>query len=547
MGTDKQHCLELNQFGVLAGELKTPPISLTARAGTITALLGPAGSGKSLIIESLAGVRRPGVEATGYVKSPTYALVPQDARLSVLPTDRVHTVVGLNGWALQAERLVGIRPAPSDAEQATTALLEQLRLDSKRIAHLPFRDLSAAERRRVLLCAALQSNPAVLFFDGWDEVMDGADRRAIASVLNNRLQSGLILVLSGRRLPFEGLKPATHIELAKDVPGEHPVPLLSRNAPAEGHDFPLLEVNRLTVARGRTGIRRSSPAVAVDGASLYVRHNESVALLGSSGAGKTTLLESLAGLHSPTSGTILVTGHDVTHAAGRRARRLRRDVQLVFQDATAVLDGSRTVRSHLQEALSMTRGKKESPALWLEKLGLSPRLLPVPADQLSTSESQRVDLARSLALRPSLVLYDSPEVSAAEADDGLIASVIGSAKSAGCAFLFATSRPDIASSLADRIAIMHSGRIIELGSRQEVLGSPAHPVTRALLQGDELPPEDPTVSHSGCPHVSQCAHRQLPLCNEKEPMLAPLASLTRAAVSGGTGSRRVACFHPIEP
>jgi len=514
METETGNTFRLEKFSVGADALRTTPVSLTARPGTVTAFLAPAGAGKSLIFENLAGIQRPGIETSGSFTGPKTALVPQDARLAVLPTDRVWTLAGLRGWNVLAKRLLGVTLPTSAIEERRLEVMTRLRLNPTRTANLPFRDLSAAERRRVLVCAALLSEPRALLFDGWDEVMDRADRAAIAELLNEKLDEGLILFVSGRRAPFEDLSPATHIELEEARPHDQAVPLISRNAPAEGHDFPLLEVNRLTVHRGRTGLRRSPPAFPVDGASLYVRHNESVALLGPSGSGKTTLLESLAGLHSPSSGTVLVTGHDVTHASGGRAKRLRRDVQLVFQDATAVLDGKRTVRSHLQEALSLARGKKETPARWLEKLGMSPRLVSVPADQLSASESQRVDLARSLALNPSLVLFDSPEVSGADADSGLVASVLTAAKAAGCAFLFATSRPDIASSLADRVAVMHSGRIIELGSRSEVLSHPSHPVTHRLLSGESLPPEDPTRAHTGCPHVGQCSRRKLPLCNE---------------------------------
>jgi len=218
----------------------------------------------------------------------------------------------------------------------------------------------------------------------------------------------------------------------------------------------------------------------------------------------------------------------------------------VFQDATAVLDGNRTVAAHLLEAQSLGGDRSHSPAAWLERLGLSPRLLRAPADQLSASESQRIDLARSLIVSPRLVLFDAPEVSGAESDGGLIASVLASEKANGRAFLVASSNPEIAKSLADRIAILHAGRVIELGTRDEVLNRPGHPVTWAMLHGGEIAPSDPTAPCHGCPHTPLCARRQLPQCNEREPMLAPLLHRPDDSESVVPGQHRVACFQPIE-
>lgn len=503
--------------------------------------MGLPGSGKSLIFEALGGVQRPGVTAVGTAEGLRTTLLPQDSRLCVLPTDEVWMVLSLSPWALRTQRLTGWRWKISEREERAHQLMLKLRLDPDRISLLRFRSLSTSERRRVLLCSALLSNPELLLFDGWDEMMDARDRKAIAAVLDEKMAEGMAVLASSRRTPLADFPGASVHDLGSDEAAEPlALPLIQRSNSSITHAHPLLEVNRLTVTLGSVSMFRRRPAATVvDGASLFVRHGETLVLLGPSGSGKTTLLHAIAGLQSPTSGTIRVENVDLTHARGARAKRLRKSVQVIFQNASAALDGPRTVKSHLEEAQELTSQKSEAAAQWLDKLGLAPRLLAAPADQLSMSESQRLDLARSLVLSPRLVLFDAPQGSGANADNGLLAGLIHAQKADGKAFLIATSDPAIAESLADRVAVLHAGRVIELGSREEVLKRPAHPASRALIFGtSKLEPHNPTAPHVGCPYVGQCPRRELPLCDEKEPMLAPL----NRASSGG---RRVACFHPI--
>ena len=468
------------------------------------------------------------------------SLLPQDTRLCVLPTDDVWMVLSLNPWALRSQRSMGWRWKLSEHEERAHRLMRQLRLDPERIALLRFRSLCTSERRRVLLCAVLLTNPELLLFDGWDEMMDARDRKAIAAVLDERMAEGMAVLASSRRTPLADFPGSSVHHLgSEEAPGATALPLIRKSNSATTHEHPLLEINRLTISLGSASLFRRRPAATViDGASLFVRHGESLVLLGPSGSGKTTLLHAIAGLHTPSHGTIRVANQDVTHARGARARRLRKSVQVIFQNASAVLDGPRTVKSHLEEARGLMAQKSEATAQWLDKLGLAPRLLGAPADQLSISESQRIDLARSLVLNPRLVLFDAPQGSGANADGGLLAGVIHAQKAEGKAFLIATSDPEIAQSLADRVAILHAGRVIELGTREEVLKRPAHPASQALIFGtDKLEPSNPNAPHTGCPYVGQCPRRELPLCDEKEPMLAPLGS--------SSGGHRVACFHPV--
>lgn len=538
--------LSLISFGIkTASGWTSSRFSIELSRGETLALIGPSGSGKTLILEQFVGALRPGIEKLGQARIGRIAWVPQDARLAVLPTDRVWSLVGLSGLGVRLQQATGRRPSLSEDETCSVELLRRLRLDPDRLAELPFRDLSATERRCVLVAQALLMSPEILVIDGWGEQMDGPTRRAVAEVLRERISAGLCVVLTSRRYPLLDFNETRVVTIGEAENVDPPVPLLQKAASADPHAHVLLEVNRLTVERKRRGLlRRRPPAVVIDGASLFVRHGESLAVLGVAGSGKSTLFEAISGLIPASRGTVRVEGNDITQARGRRARRLRQQVQLVFQDAASVLDGQRTVQALLEEAMSLGKGLRGSPSEWMERLGLSPRLLQAPADQLSASESQRVDFARSLVVSPKLILFDAPEVSGAGDDGGILAALFLAEKSRGRAFLVATNKPELARSLADRVAVLHAGRIIEMGPAKQVLARPGHPLTLALLCNTSIPEHDPTSPKRGCPFVSQCERRQLPKCDQQEPMLAPL-SFPSAESEGVLGARRVACFHPL--
>lgn len=542
--------LEAEEWGVRGKrKWRSGPISCKILPGEVVALVGRPGSGKSILLERIAGIHRPGIESYGTLRSVKASLVPQDARLSVLPTDRIWTILGLSSWRHHAEQLLGLKPDKSPRDLHAHALMGRLRVDLGRVAALPFRDLSITERRVVLLARALLNRPSLLLLDGWDETMDGHGRRAIVQLLQEEAKNGLSVVLTSRHRPLRDFAEARSIELSGGPVGaDVPLPLLPKKTnSAIPHEHPLLEVSRLTVQRRRFKLLSGSlPAFLVDGATFFVRHGETLALLGPEGAGKTKLLEAIAGMTPPTSGTVRLSGHDVTHARGSRARRLRREVQLVFQDAAPALEGNKSVLHHLQEAMKLSKSPELPAGEWLETLGLPPRLLNAPADELSASESQRVNLIRSLILKPKLILYDSPEVSAADTDGGLLASLLASEKVKGRSFVVATSDPEVARSLADRVAVIHAGRIVELGGRQEVLESPAHPVTQALMSTLELAPADPTAPKAGCPHFSRCPRRLIPQCDQQEPMLAPVHGKL-GSPTDRHGVRRAACFNPVVP
>jgi oligopeptide/dipeptide ABC transporter ATP-binding protein len=290
---------------------------------------------------------------------------------------------------------------------------------------------------------------------------------------------------------------------------------------------PLLEVKDLHVTfAGRVGLgagllgKTASTARAVDGVDLTVDHGEVVALAGESGCGKTTLARAIMGLVKPNSGEIQFEGSPI-HKGGLRA--YRRKVQMVFQDPTGSLNPRQTVYESVAEPLRIhhIRGQEEQlVAQALASAGLRPpeRFFLLYPHELSGGQRQRVVIAGALALEPKLIVADEP-VSMLDASvrGEILKLLLGLRQKLGLALLVVTHDLGLAWTVADRVAVMYLGKIVELGPAEEVLTKPLHPYTKALLEvvpeaGGDLSgrsilvgePPDPTKIPAGCRFHPRC-------------------------------------------
>jgi peptide/nickel transport system ATP-binding protein len=243
-------------------------------------------------------------------------------------------------------------------------------------------------------------------------------------------------------------------------------------------EAPLLEVRGLRVAFG--------PARAVDGVDLVTRAGETVALVGESGCGKTTLARAIVGLQRPTAGEVLVRGAPLRH--DRRALRAhRRTAQMVFQDATAALNPRRTVYEAVAEGVRVQRVAGDEQALVaraLAQAGLRPpeRFFTAYPHELSGGQRQRVVIAGAMVLEPALLVADEPVSSLDASVRGeILALMLKLVRETGVGVLVVTHDLGLAWNVADRVAVMYLGRIVEAGPTEEVLLAPRHPYTRALL------------------------------------------------------------------
>ncbi len=281
---------------------------------------------------------------------------------------------------------------------------------------------------------------------------------------------------------------------------------------------PVLEARDLQVTftgRGSRGVAR-----AVDGVELTLNRGEIVALVGESGCGKTTLARTLLGLERPSAGQVLVDGQPLSYSS-RDLTAYRKRVQLVLQDPSGALNPRHSVYEAVAEGLRIHGSEVDegvAVADALSRAGLRPpeRFFLRYPHELSGGQRQRVVIAGALVLNPDVIVADEPVSSLDASVRGeILALLLRLREELGLSLLVVTHDLGLAWNIADRVAVMYLGRIVEEGPTEDVLRSPRHPYTRALLsvvpemEGmDEIvltgEPPDPTRIPSGCRFHPRC-------------------------------------------
>jgi peptide/nickel transport system ATP-binding protein len=343
-------------------------------------------------------------------------------------------------------------------------------------------------------------------------------------------------------------------------------------APQRG-DRPLVRLTDVKkyfpITRGILFQRKIGDVHAVDGVDLEVYPGETVGLVGESGCGKSTLARVIMRLYEPTSGTIEFEGRDITKLHGKELRALRRDMQMIFQDPYASLNARKTVGSiigdpfRLHRTVPKDRIKGEVQEL-MELVGLNPEHYNRYPHEFSGGQRQRIGVARSLALRPKLIVCDEP-VSAL--DVSIQAQILNLLQDLQeefkLTYLFIAHDLSVVRHVSDRVAVMYLGKIVETSEGDALYTRPRHPYSGALLsavpvadprlasakkriilEGDVPSPIDPPSGcrfHPRCYRTRQVARSQglrdevHPSCASDEPQLVDLG-----------GGQTAACHFPLE-
>jgi len=298
----------------------------------------------------------------------------------------------------------------------------------------------------------------------------------------------------------------------------------SLSPPSDTQNGPILDVENIHVSfAGRVGLgaglfgKKATVARAVDGVNLQMQRGEILALAGESGCGKTTTARAIMGLERPQQGTILYKGEPIW----KDLRAYRRRVQMVFQDPTGALNPRQTIYESVAEGLRIHKVKgdeREQVAKALSNAGLRPpeRFFLNYPHELSGGQRQRVVIAGALALEPDMIVADEPVSNLDASVRGEILALLMELRDRlGLTILVVTHDLGLAWTIADRVAVMYLGRIVEIGPAEEVLLRPKHPYTQALLDvvpeagGLERPilkgeTPDPTRIPAGCRFHTRC-------------------------------------------
>ncbi len=255
--------------------------------------------------------------------------------------------------------------------------------------------------------------------------------------------------------------------------------------------MPLVEIRNLTkifpLGESMFGARAKGGVRAVDDVSLDIHAGETLGLVGESGSGKSTLGRLILRLIEPTSGSVRFAGRDLTAAGHGEMRRLRRDMQIIFQDPFGSLDPRMNVEAIIGEPLviheTMSSSQRRARiSELLAAVGLDPSVLPRFPHEFSGGQRQRIGIARALALRPKFIVADEP-VSALDVSVGaqIVNLLAQLQRDFGLTYLFISHSMPVVRYLATRIAVMYRGKMVEVGDTRQITEQPQDPYTRRLL------------------------------------------------------------------
>jgi oligopeptide transport system ATP-binding protein len=302
----------------------------------------------------------------------------------------------------------------------------------------------------------------------------------------------------------------------------------------------LLEVKNLVkhypVTKGFIFQRQVGAVKAVDGLDFYIRKGETLGLVGESGCGKTTTGRVILRLQEPTSGEALFEGRDIFKLHKEELRRMRRDMQIIFQDPYSSLNPRMTVGDIIGEPLeihNLARGRDKIRRVQelLEVVGLSPYHANRYPHEFSGGQRQRIGIARALAVNPKLIIADEPVSALDVSIQAQVLNLLESLqKEFGLTYLFIAHDLSVVKHISDRIAVMYLGKIVEMAPADELFANPQHPYTEALLSAVPIPnPEmrreriilpgdvpSPINPPAGCRFHTRCLYAQ-PSCRVDPP------------------------------
>jgi len=310
-------------------------------------------------------------------------------------------------------------------------------------------------------------------------------------------------------------------------------------------DAPLLDVRDLVMhfplTQGIIFQKKVGAVQAVDGISLQVKRGETLGLVGESGCGKSTTGRAILQLYKPTSGQVIFNGKDLTKLNGGDMRKMRRHLQMIFQDPYASLNPRMTVGSIVSEPMQIhnlvsKNQRNQKVQELLQTVGLNPYFANRYPHEFSGGQRQRIGIARALAANPDFIVCDEPVSALDVSIQAQIVNLLEELQDQlGLTYLFIAHDLSVVRHISDRVAVMYLGKIVELADRNMLYDDPLHPYTQALLSAVPIP--DPVIEKkreriiltgdvpspinppSGCHFHTRCQY-VMDVCRQVDPILA---------------------------
>ncbi|MDR0592783.1 MAG: ABC transporter ATP-binding protein [Bifidobacteriaceae bacterium] len=513
-------------------------ISFEVAKGEILAIVGESGSGKTVSSRAMIGLLPGTARIEGSAKLDATELIGlRGAAMRAVRGDRVAMIFQEPSTALDPVRTVGWQISEAllahrkmTKRQALARAVELLELvgipdPATRVRSYPHQ-LSGGQKQRVMIAMAISCDPEVIIADEPTTALDVTVQAQILDLLHDlrdRLGTAIILITHNMGVVADMADRVAVMfcgELVEQGSAEdvfarprHPytkhllasVPYLGRPRPA-AMDTPaptiaaetVLEVKDLEVFfPGRIG---SPPVRAIDGVTLDLKRHEILALVGESGSGKTTLGRCAVALLEPTAGEVTVLGRPLASLRPRELRELRKRMGFVFQDPASSLNPRMSVGACVSEPMRVhgegTAATRRARVLeLLEAVELPVEFADRYPHELSGGQRQRVSLARALVMSPELLVADEPTSALDVSVQAKVLEVfVRLQHQMGFACLFITHDLAVVDMLADRIAVMRSGRLVELGTDDQVLRHPREQYTKDLIAAVPLP--DPVAQRA---------------------------------------------------
>ncbi len=563
-------------------------VDIAVEPGEIVGLVGESGSGKSTVCLAVMGLLGPRAETSGtlhYQGRPIVAdavglrgrsigMIFQEPRGSLDPVrtigSQLHELLGLH-----RPELVG-----AAAEAEAVELLRRVGLPApERQLRVYPHEMSGGMAQRAAIALALTGRPSLLLADEPTTALDVTVQAQVLELLVRlRDDTGMavllvthdlgvvaqyadrVVVMRGGKVveqaPVRTLFQRPTHDYTRQLLAALPRPdaAMAASEKSEAAE-PLLRAVGLSrhFAGRRSLFRGVAPKLrAVDDVSFAIAAGETLAVVGESGCGKSTIALMVAGLIGMTAGRVEFSGRDLGTMSAPQRRALRREMQIVLQDPGEALDPRLSVATQVEEPLVIHRiagnrqQRRERVRATLTAVGLDDWVLERRPHEISGGQRQRVSLARALVLEPRMLVLDEPT---SALDVSIQAQVIGVLarlqKERNLAYLFISHDLRLVARVADRVAVIYLGRIVELATSARLFAAPRHPYTQALLSAVPEPdperrgrtriilagePPNPTAISAGCRFRPRCSLAR-PVCGTEDPQLAEVADGEGEAVA----------------